>query len=95
MAAFFLVLITASLSDRVKARGPFMIGGCLLAIVGYIMLLVASKPLVRYGGTFFVASGVFVGSPMVSSLKFGAWPVTDTSRSWAGCQTIQLPTSCE
>lgn len=42
-----------------------MIGGCILAIIGYIMLLAASQPLVRYGGTFFVASGVFLGSPMV------------------------------
>ncbi|ETN43675.1 uncharacterized protein HMPREF1541_02834 [Cyphellophora europaea CBS 101466] len=65
MAAFCIVLITAGLSDRFKARGPFMIGGCLLAMIGYIMLLAASQPTVRYGGTFFVASGVFMGSPMV------------------------------
>jgi hypothetical protein len=42
-----------------------MIGGAIVAIAGYIMLLVASKPAVRYGGTFLVASGVFTGSPMV------------------------------
>jgi hypothetical protein len=69
MAAFCLVLITASLSDRLKARGPFMIAGAVLAIGGYIMLLVASQPLVRYGGTFLVASGVFMGSPMVSRIR--------------------------
>lgn len=45
-----------------------MIGGCILAMAGYIMLLVAKQPLVRYGGTFLVASGVFVGSPMVSHI---------------------------
>lgn len=42
-----------------------MAGGCVVAICGYIMLLASKKNSVRYGGTFLVASGVFVGSPMV------------------------------
>lgn len=67
MCAFFLVLITAGLSDRARARGPFMIGGCVVAIAGYIMLLAAKQPATRYGGTFLVACGVFPGSPMVWS----------------------------
>ena len=62
--AFLLVLVTAALSDRIKARGPIMIAGCILAIAGYIMLLAAKTPSVRYGGTFLVASGVYPGSPM-------------------------------
>lgn len=68
MSSFVLVLITSALSDRIKARGPFMIAGCLVAIAGYIMLLAGKHPGVRYGGTFFVACGVFPGSPMVSDL---------------------------
>ena len=39
--------------------------GCVLAITGYIMLLVAKTNSVKYGGTFLVAAGVFPGSPMV------------------------------
>lgn len=39
--------------------------GCVFAIVGYIMLLVAKSSSVKYGGTFLVAAGVFPGSPMV------------------------------
>ncbi len=65
MASFFIVLATAAYSDRIKMRGPFMIAGCVVAIVGYAMLLGASKSSVRYGGTFLVACGVFQGSPMV------------------------------
>lgn len=65
MVSFCLVLITAAFSDKLKARGPFMIGGCLLAIAGYVMLLAAKTAAVRYGGCFLVASGVFPGSPMV------------------------------
>ena len=42
-----------------------MIGGCFVAIAGYIMLLAAKAESVRYGGTFLVAAGVYQGSPMV------------------------------
>ena len=65
MAAFFLVLATSSLSDKIKARGPIMAVGCVVAMAGYIMLLVAKDNGVRYGGTFLVAVGVYPGSPMV------------------------------
>ena len=67
MISFFIVLATAAYSDRIKARGPFMIAGCVVAIAGYAMLLGSHKHSVRYGGTYLVAAGVFQGSPMVSS----------------------------
>ncbi|KAL8829733.1 MAG: hypothetical protein Q9191_001843 [Dirinaria sp. TL-2023a] len=57
MAAFFTVFIAGFVSDKLKARGPIMICGCLLAIIGYILLLVPARPSVHYGGTFFVAAG--------------------------------------
>lgn len=50
MAGFFAVVLCTFLSDRIKARGPIMIGCCSLAIIGYIMLLVKTRPLVHYGG---------------------------------------------
>ena len=65
IAAFVLVLITSTLSDRIKARGPIMAVGSVLAMVGYIMLLASKSNSVRYGGTFLVAIGVYPGSPMV------------------------------
>lgn len=46
-------------------RGPVMLVGCALAIIGYIMLLATKSASVRYGGTFFVACGVFICSPAV------------------------------
>jgi hypothetical protein len=64
LTAFFLVLITAGFSDRLKARGPFMLGGCVLAIIGYSMLIVSKRPAISYGGTFFVAAGVFPGEQL-------------------------------
>ena len=47
-------------------RAPFMIAGCSVGIAGYAMLLGSEKNAVRYAGTFFVACGVFQGSPMAS-----------------------------
>lgn len=63
MAGFFAVILCTFLSDRIKMRGPIMIGCCSMAIVGYIMLLVKTRPLIHYGGTFLVAAGVFPSSP--------------------------------
>ncbi|MCJ1275487.1 hypothetical protein MMC21_003290 [Puttea exsequens] len=50
VAGFITVIIGTFISDRIKARGPIMIVGCSLAIIGYIMLLVPARPLVHYGG---------------------------------------------
>ncbi|KAI1490830.1 MFS transporter-like protein [Biscogniauxia mediterranea] len=65
MAAFFFVLGTSYLSDRVKARGPIMVSCCLVAVAGYVMLLATKDNSVRYAGTFLAAIGVFPNSPLV------------------------------
>ena len=69
MVGFFCVLVTATFSDRFKARGPFVLGGCLFAIIGYAMLLGAKENSVRYGGTFLVAVGVSLKTPFSSAGK--------------------------
>lgn len=51
-----------------------MLGGCTLAIVGYIMLLAGKRPAVQYGGTFFVAAGVFPCSPLIM-----AWLINNSA----------------
>jgi hypothetical protein len=65
MAAFLTVLLTSTLSDKIKARGPIMAAGTIIAMCGYVMLLVAERNTVRYGGTFLVAVGVYPGSAMI------------------------------
>ena len=40
-------------------RGPFIIGGSFVAIIGYIVLYTQSKPGPSYVGTFLAAAGVF------------------------------------
>ncbi|KAL0262244.1 hypothetical protein SLS55_003683 [Diplodia seriata] len=65
VGGFLSVLLVGHLSDRHRVRGPFMIALATLAIIGYIMQIASARPLVRYGGTFFVAAGVFPCPPLV------------------------------
>lgn len=64
ICGFVAILVASTCSDKVRARGPFLLGGCVLAIAGYVMLLVAESPAVKYGGTFLIAVGVYPGTPM-------------------------------
>jgi MFS family permease len=63
--AFLVVLVASWVSDRIKMRGPLIAIGLTLAAIGYIMQLAAKTPSVRYGGTFFVAAGMFPCSPLI------------------------------
>lgn len=65
MAGFFTVLATSVMSDKIRARGPIMAVGCIIAMAGYIMLLAAEQNSTRYAGTFLVAMGVYPGSAMI------------------------------
>ncbi|KAK3331317.1 MFS transporter-like protein [Apodospora peruviana] len=65
MTGFLVVILTAHFSDKVKQRGVFIIGGTVLGICGYIMLLASDANAVKYAGTFLIAAGVFQGSPML------------------------------
>ncbi len=66
------VIITAILSDKLKNRGGFVIGGVIVSICGYIMMIVARTEDVatRYAGTFLMAGGVFQASPMLMVSSF-------------------------
>lgn len=52
------------IGDRTRQRGIYMIGFCLLAIVGLIMLISSRNFSVKYGAVFLVASGFFPNVPM-------------------------------
>ena len=65
MAGFVSVLAVCWASDRLKMRGVFIIGGCLVAAIGFIMLLAGDRAAVRYAGTFFVSVGSIPSSPLV------------------------------
>jgi MFS family permease len=67
LGCIFTVMI-GTLSDRVKMRGPFVMGCSLLAIVGYSMLYATSPkklPGVGYTGAILAACGVFPTVPLM------------------------------
>ncbi|KAI5357097.1 putative major facilitator superfamily, MFS transporter superfamily [Septoria linicola] len=53
-------------SDRIQVRGPFIIGGTLVSIIGYVMLIASSSVRVSFAGTFVTSAGLFlcVGLPL-------------------------------
>ena len=63
--AFLIVPCVGYASDRYGVRGPFMLGGLSVALLGYILLISTGKAHINYGGTFLVASGIFPTSPLV------------------------------
>ncbi|RDW59879.1 hypothetical protein BP6252_12966 [Coleophoma cylindrospora] len=71
--SFVLTLFCAWWSDRVQHRYTFTIGGLLLAVIGYIILLAQGSlhiqhrlPIgVRYAAIFFITAGNFITQPLV------------------------------
>nr|VWP01923.1 N/A [Ganoderma boninense] len=61
-------LIVTYLSDKKRLRGPFILVGLPVAIVGYAMLLGTKTPVVQYAGSVLVAAGLL---PSVATLL--AW----------------------
>jgi MFS family permease len=62
------------LSDRLQRRGPFVVGCCVLAIVGYAMLYATSPaklPGVGYAGAILAACGVFPTVPVLLAWSSG------------------------
>ncbi|KAL1743407.1 major facilitator superfamily domain-containing protein [Schizophyllum fasciatum] len=52
-------IVVGFASDRLNLRGPFIIGGSFIAIIGYIVLYTQDAPGPSYVGTFLAAAGVF------------------------------------
>lgn len=57
VAACVCTIGAGYLADRQKKRGIYMIGYCLVAIIGFVMLISSHKPHIQYAGVFFAACG--------------------------------------
>ena len=64
--AVLTIFVTSSLSDRLKIRGPFMIGSCLLQLIGWTMQATCKSTGVRYFALYLTAAGVFSEIPPLS-----------------------------
>ncbi|TFK67362.1 MFS general substrate transporter [Pluteus cervinus] len=51
-------------SDRLNLRGPFIIGGAFVSLVGYIVLYTQDKPVPAYIGAILAAVGIFPTVPV-------------------------------
>ncbi|KAJ8453923.1 hypothetical protein ONZ45_g19511 [Pleurotus djamor] len=69
-AGCLATIIMGFLSDRYNLRGPFIIGGCLVSICGYIILYTHKTPGVGYIGAILGATG--------------AYPCVPINLAWAG-----------
>ncbi|KAF2798388.1 MFS general substrate transporter [Melanomma pulvis-pyrius CBS 109.77] len=65
ICAFITVLLAGHFSDKLQRRGPLVLVGSSIAIVGYVMLIASTRSLTQYGGTFLVAAGIFPSSPVI------------------------------
>lgn len=69
--AALIALSTSWLSDRLRHRGGFVLVGCLVASIGYTMLICQGgkhkglSPSVRYLALFIVAAGLFTAQPLI------------------------------
>ena len=52
-------ILAGILSDRVRARGSFVLAGSIAALVGYVVLLATKSPGAGYAGTMVAACGLF------------------------------------
>ena len=55
---FVCTLAVCVLSDRLQARGPFVVAGSAVAIAGSAMVLATRTPAAQYAGTVVVAAGL-------------------------------------
>jgi MFS family permease len=57
--AAVLTVVVGYWSDRVQRRGIFNIGCAPISIVGFVMLISTTNPVVQYAGTFLGALGIY------------------------------------
>ncbi|KAF5335197.1 hypothetical protein D9611_010915 [Ephemerocybe angulata] len=59
VAGCICTILVGIYSDKLNLRGPFIIGGCLVSMTGYIILISQSRPGVSYFGAILAAVGVY------------------------------------
>ncbi|KAI1795256.1 MFS general substrate transporter [Ganoderma leucocontextum] len=70
-AGCITTILAGVLSDRVHARGPFILVGSLTALAGYAILFATADPWAGYAGTILAACGLFPSVACVLSWAGG------------------------
>lgn len=72
--AFLTTLAAAHFSSVVRRRAPFILAGCGLAAIGYIVLLSSAETGAQYAGVMVAAAGIYPACAIVLS-----WPANNVS----------------
>ncbi|RKU45885.1 hypothetical protein DL546_008282 [Coniochaeta pulveracea] len=98
LAAFFIVLATAHISDRTGARSPLLIAAALTSAVGYAVLALSttfhlrSASLVRYLAVYPAAAGFF--TVVVLTIAWSVNNQADESKRGGGFALLQVLGQC-
>ncbi|KAH6897069.1 major facilitator superfamily domain-containing protein [Thelonectria olida] len=65
IASGIVSVIVGILSDKVKRRGPFCIGGYSFSILGLLLVMLLHNGNLRYMGLYFSAIGIYICQPLV------------------------------
>lgn len=63
ITACFACICGGYFADRLRTRGIFMVGFCLLAITGFTMLLKSHNIHIKYAGAFLAMAGIYANVP--------------------------------
>lgn len=96
LLAFVLVLVTARLSDRARARGPFILAHALASAFGYAALALAEplhlSPALRYAAIYPACIGFFNVVTLVIAWNINNQP--SESRQGGGFALLQVIGQC-
>ncbi|CCU77017.1 MFS nicotinic acid transporter Tna1 [Blumeria hordei DH14] len=67
LVACFCTIVGNYAADKMRQRGPFLLGFETIAIVGFLMLITSRIPHLQYAGAFFAASGIYPLVPLVTT----------------------------
>ena len=65
MCSCILTIIVGIYSDKINARGPFILLGDIVSLIGFIMAYMTSTPGAGYVAAIIAASGVFPTIPVM------------------------------
>ncbi|KAF8861147.1 MFS general substrate transporter [Acephala macrosclerotiorum] len=77
------------LADRANQRGVFLLGSELVAIIGFLMLIISENAAVKYAATFFAAAGIYSLVPLL-----GAWNSNNIGGSTKRAVGIAMQVGC-
>lgn len=60
LVAATCTIVVSFLADKANQRGVFLLGSELVAIIGFLMLVISKNATVQYAGTFFAAAGMHI-----------------------------------